>query len=111
MPKTGYYQNKIPDPHSSLGDKREYVCGRIDRAIFNYFFKQVLPGDRGPRQAIVATLFQRFYDACIAEGIAPVWLPDGSNEERVNKVLQRLNFNEPIVQRTAAATKRTKPNE
>lgn len=110
MAKQGYYQNKIPDPHASLGDAREYVCGRIDRNIFNYFFKHVLPGDRGPRQAIIATLFQRFYEACLTEGIAPGWNPDESNERRVNEILQRLNFNPPTtpVQRPAV-TRKQKP--
>lgn len=108
MPKTGFYQNKIPDPHSHLGDQREYVCGRIDRKIFQYFFKQVLPGDRGPRNAIVATVFQRLYDACVDAGIKPGWNPDESNEVRVNEVLQRLNFH-PLA--TAKTTKKGKTNE
>jgi hypothetical protein len=70
--------------------KKELVEARIDRKVFSYFFHHCLTGTRGPRQALVAFFFQRFYEACVLDGIAPVW--DEDNERRINDVLQRLNF-------------------
>lgn len=55
---------------------------------------------------MISLLFQRLHEACVLNGIAPVW--DEENEDRVNEVLQRLNFN---VQRTAASKKTKAPTE
>lgn len=66
------------------------VQGRIDPKIFSYFFRQCLTGDRGPRQAMITQFFQKFYDACVADGIKPPW--DEEIEGKINTVLQRLNF-------------------
>jgi hypothetical protein len=81
--------SNILDPHRGIAD-RKLVQGDIDPKIFNYFFRHCLTGDRGPRQAMICTFFQRFYEACVLEGIAPVW--DETNEQRINDVLMRLNF-------------------
>lgn len=51
---------------------------------------------------MISLFFQRLHEACILNGIAPVW--DEDNEDRVNEVLQRLNFNMQQ-QRTAASKK------
>lgn len=83
--------------------KKTTISGKIGRKCFEYFFIQVLPCHWGARQAMISLLFQRLHEACVLNGIAPVW--DEENEDRVNEVLQRLNFN---VQRTAATTKKDK---
>lgn len=96
-----FYRHTIPDPHSHLPfNTRPIVQGRIDPQIYNYFFRQVLAGDRGPRSALVNTFFQKFYEACLEAKIPPVWSEE--NEDLVNNVLQRMNFKGP---RTAASKK------
>lgn len=87
--------------------KRMTVSGRVSEDCFNYFFRNVLPGERGPRQAMIAKFFQAFHEACVLNGIAPVW--DETNEDRVNEVLQRINF--VVQQRTAVASRRKGKNE
>lgn len=71
-------------------ENKALVQARIDSKVFDYFFRRCLTGDRGPRQAFITFFYQRFYEACVLEGIAPVW--DETNEQRINAVLQRLNF-------------------
>lgn len=87
-----FSQHKIPNPHKDA-EHQEVVYGRIDRKVFTYFYRHLFPASHGPRSAFTATFYQRLYEACVAAGIEPVW--DESNEERVNTILQRLNFNEP----------------
>lgn len=89
MPKPGYYCFSIIDVHAKAESRNE-ISGRIDSKVFNYFFRQVIPGERGPRQALICFFFQRLFEACVKEGIEPVW--DEENEAKVNAVLQRLNF-------------------
>lgn len=81
----------IIDVHADSQEKH-LVQGRIDKKVFEYFFQRCLTGDRGPRQAFITHFYQRFYEACVLDGIAPTW--DEDNERRINAVLQRLNFNE-----------------
>lgn len=111
VPDIGFYQRKIPNVHADIPD-RAHVAGLIDPKIFHYFFRQVMPGERGPRNALISYFFQQFYEACKTAGIEPVW--DEDNESKVWEVLQRMNFNVPItatlppVQRTAARKKAPK---
>lgn len=89
----------IVNVHADIPDCKQ-VLGRIDPKIFKYFFQGCLVGDRGPRQAFITFFFQRFYEACLAEGIKPIW--DEEIEGRINTVLQRMNFQalpEPKVRR------------
>lgn len=95
--------SKILDVFDSLDAKDKVtISGKIGKPCFNYFFRQVLPCHHGARQAMISLFFQRLHEACVLNGIAPVW--DEDNEDRVNEVLQRLNFN---VQRTAVSKKGT----
>jgi hypothetical protein len=93
--------NLILDPHRGIPN-RKVVQGDLDPKVFDYFFRHCLTGERGPRQAMICTFFQKFYEACVLEGITPVW--DETNEERINNVLQRLNFS----QQGSPAKRRTK---
>lgn len=80
----------LPNPDAACGQSVERVQANIDRKIFNYFFRHVLAGDRGNRQALISTFFQKFYAACVAAGIAQTYDPD--NESKLITVLGRLNF-------------------
>lgn len=93
----------IVDVHAEVNDKC-LVQGRIDKKVFDYFFRRCLTGDRGPRQAFITFFYQKFYEACVLDGIAPVW--DETNEQRINAVLQRLNFID-VTELAARETKRT----
>lgn len=55
---------------------------------------------------MICTFFQKFYEACVLEGIAPVW--DEENESRVSEVLNRMNFSSSV---PAAKTKRAKESK
>lgn len=79
----------IVNVHADAQDTH-FVQARIDSKVFEYFFRRCLTGDRGPRQAFITFFYQKFYEACVLDGIAPIW--DESNEQRINAVLQRLNF-------------------
>lgn len=92
VPEIGFYQRKIPNVHADIPN-RAHVAGLLDPKIFHYFFRQVMPGERGPRNALISYFFQQFYQACLAAGIEPVW--DEDNEAKVWEVLQRMNFNPP----------------
>lgn len=81
----------IINVHQHCKDK-ENVSAWIDRKIYRYFFRHVLAGDRGPRQAFICMFFQRFYEACVEAGIKEVY--DENNEEKLVAVLERLNFKE-----------------
>lgn len=99
--------SKILDVFHDLEHKEKVtISGKIGLDCFNYFFRKVLPCHWGARQAMISLMFQRLHEACVLNGIAPVW--DEENEDRVNEVLQRLNFN---VQRTAASKKKGVTNE
>ncbi len=85
-------------------DEKELVQARINKNIFNYLFRGgVLVGERGPRQALIVHFFHRLHEACL-----PVFGPnprfDFDNEGKLNEILQRLNFNEPV-QRPAVSRK------
>ena len=60
--------------------------------VFNYFFRSCLVGDRGPRQAFITYFYQKFYEACVEAGIKGPW--DDGIEDKILKVLHRLNFRE-----------------
>jgi hypothetical protein len=90
----------IPDVHADAPAK-SLVQARIDAKVFDYFFRHCLTGDRGPRQSFITFFYQRFYEACVLNGIAPVW--DETNEARMWEILQKLNFTVPT-----APTKRPK---
>ena len=66
----------------------------IDDDTFNYFFSRdtpsVLGHTIGARQMLIAQFFEKLHAACVAEGIAPRWEPDG--EDRVQKLMNKLNF-------------------
>lgn len=76
------------------------VQANISPEVFNYFFRKLFVGERGPRQAMICIFFQRFHAACLAESIQPAW--DETNEPRVNSILQRLNFLDVTAERTRA---------
>lgn len=83
----------IPDLHAHVPrPNRVLVQAWIDPDVFKYFFRQLLAGERGPRQSLIVYFFQRYYEACVEAGIKPVW--DEENEEKLLAILQRLNFNE-----------------
>lgn len=62
----------------------------LDRACYDYFFRGIFAGEVGPKQAMVCTFFAAIHQACLTEGISPVW--DQENEQRVATVLSRINF-------------------
>lgn len=64
----------------------------LDPKVYEYLFIRVLPGN-GTRQPLICTFFQKLYEACLAADIPPSY--DFDNIERVNTILQRLNFNTP----------------
>lgn len=66
----------------------------LDKNVFEYFFRHVFAGDRGIRYALINTFFDKFYTACIAEGVPPEW--DPTVYDKVKLVLERLNFDEKI---------------
>ena len=70
--------------------EKNLVDAWIHNKVFNYFFRECLVGERGARSAMIGQFFQRFYEACVADGIRGPWDPEV--ESRVNEVLQRMNF-------------------
>jgi hypothetical protein len=83
----------IPNPMPNATSQHR-VMADLDAQVWDYFFKGVFPGTKGPRQALICTFFQRFYEACQKENIVPIW--DVDNESKVAGVLARLNFNSPV---------------
>jgi hypothetical protein len=84
------------------------VMADLDKEHWNYFFRGVFVGKRGPRQALICTFFKKFKEACLEAKIEPIWEID--NEERVNEILQRLNFNPPVSIPPASKPKRKAKN-
>lgn len=83
----------IPNPMPNATSSHR-VMADLDANVWNYFFKGVFPGTKGPRQAMICTFFLKFYEACQKEGIVPLW--DVDNEEKVGAILRQLNFNPPV---------------
>lgn len=87
------------EPLSNLKHNVHKICGQdvvrvqadIDRKVYDYFFLHTIAYTHGSRQAIIAFFFQKFYDACRAVGIPPVW--DETSAPRVLELLNKLNFN------------------
>jgi hypothetical protein len=67
------------------------VWANLDPSVHHYFFRQVLAGSTGAKQAIINTFFAKFYDACLTAGITNEWSLE--NEFAVRDVLKKLNFN------------------
>ena len=84
----------IPNPHPTATCSSR-IQSNLDPTIFDYFFRHIYAGDRGSRQAIINTLFQAFYDACIANRIPAAYDPTGDSHTRVLDILARVNF-QPI---------------
>lgn len=99
----------IPDLDAAIPTAEKFtVMGRIRAPIYRFFFRQLLAGDRGPRNALIVFFFHKLHQECVKEfGENPVW--DETNEVRLMTILARLNFTE---QRPASKTKsKGKPNE
>lgn len=93
----------IPNPMPNATSAHR-VMADLDKDVWDYFFKGVFPGTKGPRQAMICTFFLKFYEACQKENIVPIW--DVDNESKVAAVLQRLNFNPPVEMPVASKPKR-----
>lgn len=87
------------EPLKNLRHNIHQVCGQdvvrvqadIDRKIYDYFFHHVIAYTHGARQAVISFFFQRFYEACVMQGIRPVW--DEESAPKILKILNNLNFN------------------
>jgi len=77
--------NPFPD-----ADKTTCVMANMDATQFNYFWRGVFAGVKGPRQAIINLLFTALYNECKRENIPNFWEPE--NEQRVAIILSRINF-------------------
>jgi len=84
--------------HEHCGKEVIRVQADIDRNIYDFFFRHVIPYSHGSRQAIITFFFQRFYEQCVKEGIEPRW--DEEYDKKVIDILNRLNFNDPRKPRT-----------
>lgn len=74
-----------PTPHGTCR-----VSAELRKETFDFFFRHVFAGVRGPREAMICIFFEKLYDQCHLEGILPVW--DEMNDERVADILNRMNF-------------------
>lgn len=78
--------------------------GRIRAPIYKFFFRQLLAGDRGPRNALIVFFFHKLHQECVKEfGEVPVW--DETNEVRLMTILARLNFTDLSARPAASKTK------
>jgi hypothetical protein len=82
----------IPDLDGAiLTTEKHLVMGRIRNSIYEFFFRRLLVGDRGPRNALIVFFFHKLHQECVKEfGETPVW--DETNETRLMMILARLNF-------------------
>lgn len=83
---------KILNPHKDLApeDNSTMVQTRLDPTVFNYFFRAVLVGSRGYRQALICQFFDALHKACLAQSIPASF--DELNEHRIATLLSHLNF-------------------
>lgn len=98
----------IPDLDAAIPTAEKFtVMGRIRASIYKYFFRQLLAGDRGPRNALIVFFFHKLHQECVKEfGETPSW--DETNEVRLMTILARLNFTDISQQRPAASKGKTK---
>jgi hypothetical protein len=99
----------IPDLDAAIPTAEKFtVMGRIRAPIYRFFFRQLLAGDRGPRNALIVYFFHKLHQECVKEfGEHPVW--DESNETRLMTILARLNFSDQ--QRPAVGKAKSKQKE
>lgn len=66
------------------------VSADLRTETFDYFFRHIFAGVRGPREAMICIFFEKLYEECYRQGILPVW--DETNDEKVGAILANLNF-------------------
>ena len=99
MQTTPYQQ--ITNPHKDdINGNETLIQARLGRKVYTYFFRHVLVGSRGQRQALINSFFQALYDECQREKIPARF--DELNEHRIATILSRINF------RGAAPTSRAR---
>jgi hypothetical protein len=89
MPKTELLNLKH-NVHEVCGQAVVRVHGDIDKKVYDYFFMHVIAYTHGARQSLITFFFQRLYEACLDEGIPPVW--DEESGPKILALLNRLNF-------------------
>lgn len=66
----------------------------IDATEHDYFFCHILAGPIGPKQAVMAILFHKFYEHCAnVLKLPPIY--DENGQAIIAEVLAKLNFNDP----------------
>lgn len=84
----------LKNPTSSVA--RERVMADLDADVFNFFFAaegdSVFCHTRGARAALIAQFFHALKKQCELESVPSHWEP--GNEDRVQHIMDRLNFNE-----------------
>jgi hypothetical protein len=105
--------SRIPDLDGEIPTaEKATVMGRIRQPIYNFFFRGIFAGDRGPRNAIIVYFFHRLHQECVKEfGEDPHW--DETNDARFMMILARLNFTDlnQVQQRPAVGKGKTKQKE
>jgi hypothetical protein len=86
-------ENITHNVHEICGNKVERIQADMDRDVYKFFFHHVLAGNWGCRQAMINFFFQRLFEACLEQGIKPVWEDVDTNGQRVVDLLNRMNFN------------------
>lgn len=79
---------KIVNPWPDADKSR--VNADLDPAVFNYFFRGALAGERGPREAMICIFFKALYEECIKQQIPAHFEID--NEHRIAQLLQGITF-------------------
>jgi hypothetical protein len=76
--------------HSVCGKEVVRVQADLDKKVYDYLFRHVIPYEHGARQAIINYMFQCLYEECQEQGIPAVW--DETSGERLRNVINNLNF-------------------
>jgi hypothetical protein len=84
-------QKRLFENPAKDADDDTRVWANLDPSVHQYFFRKVLAGCTGSKQAIINIFFQKFHEACLAGGITPEWSLE--NEFAVRDILKNLNFN------------------
>lgn len=66
----------------------------IDEPDHVFLFRKVFAGDRGIRQALIATFIKKYVEALRVEGLAEQW--DETQYDKAATVLARLNFDDKV---------------
>lgn len=82
----------IPDLDGAIPtNEKKLVMGRIRESLFDFFFRRLLVGERGPRNALIVFFFHKLHQECVKEfGEKPVF--DFDNETKLMQILARMNF-------------------